>query len=338
MYDIDIEYDLTVIGVHKKCSLSTTSTVTYDDISLYNTKNHKLYTYNNTLIGNLYLNNIIGDGSYGWLYLSTFHINNIDYVHIVKRPKLKEMNLVEEAIIQHISKQILQKYLGNSFSIPTVYTIFKLHDSNTTWFSMEYIRGITTLDWIIESTNIDNDFFIFMAQISLILKCLYKYINLDHRDLKLNNILIIKESCRIEFKLNDYKWILYSPFKIIILDFGFACIGSLNAKNTLINLGNGIIPDIDPCPKEGRDLFHLLVSFCSTKEFTDKISLNTKTIIDRWLIYKDKSFGITARKWCNENWVYLLTGDTNFKSNSSNPKTILNELLTIIPDSLIKMI
>ena len=157
--------------------------------------------------------------------------------------------------------------------------------------------------------------------------------SLDHRDLKLDNLLVKKESCCIRFSLGGTTWRLQCPFQIILLDFGFACIGSAS-KVAIINLGDGVLPPMDPCPKEGRDLFHLLISLLSFKPFCDSISSFTKELIDSWLSVGDKSYGPMAKKWGSASWVYLVTSQRNFSASKCTPYHILNDLRKRIPTFL----
>ena len=81
---------------------------------------------------------------------------------------------------------------------------------------------------------------------------------MDHRDLKADNLWIRPIPIDYSITVGGKKWRLRAPFQVVILDFGFACLGN-EEGNAIVSLSDGIVPKIDPCPKEGRDLFHLLL-------------------------------------------------------------------------------
>jgi serine/threonine protein kinase len=98
-------------------------------------------------------------------------------------------------------------------------------------------------------------------------------LRLDHRDLKGDNLWIRRDhpvSYTVELA-DGTSWHLESPFQVVILDFGFACIGGADGR-AIVNLSDGILPRIDPCPKEGRDMFQLLASFWFKECVRERIS------------------------------------------------------------------
>jgi serine/threonine protein kinase len=92
-----------------------------------------------------------------------------------------------------------------------------------------------------------------MVQLAVILEVFQKDSLIDHRDLKVNNILIVEEETKMPITWEGKDTTLTFPFRIVILDFGFACI------NNSVDVKDGL-PSLDVCPKEGRDMFQLLVS------------------------------------------------------------------------------
>jgi serine/threonine protein kinase len=200
---------------------------------------------------------------------------------------------------------------------------------------MEYIAGISVLDWFSKSLTPDRDFLFLLAQICLSLLCLETNLGLDHRDLKLDNLLIKQQPCTLQLTVKEKQWTLTAPFTVVILDFGFACLGSKELRGKpVINLGDGILPPMDPCPKEGRDLFQLLTSFLRYELFSKKISSPLHQQIDTWLSIGSKSYGPMARRWSTENWTYLVASQRDFAVPSCCPLNILKDILPALQGHL----
>ena len=164
-----------------------------------------------------------------------------------------------------------------------------------------------------------------MVQLSITLCILHNCLELDHRDLKSDNLFIRSEPCSLQFQQNSSTYIFRSPFQVALLDFGFACIGNH------IGLGTEVLPALDPCPKEGRDLFHFLISVLSIDTIRKRLSVKTLEQIDLWLGNKyaslAKRFGNTT-----ETWVHLVTSKAEFRSETSSPQKVLHDILTKNPE------
>jgi serine/threonine protein kinase len=260
-------------------------------------------------------------GSYGNITLA--HRN--DQQILLKQPRMSEMNLLQEAVLQHLAHKTMI-HAGVGWAVPKVYDVFQY--KGQVWFSMERISGSLVADWFERTSTPDQDTFHLLAQISLILGTLEQYLNLDHRDLKVSNCILKPQPCKIQLSLFDTVWTLESPFTVVVLDFGFACLGSEPLRGKpWVNLGDGVLPPMDPCPKEGRDLFHLLVSLLGVPCFRDRISKRLQDKIDGWLSVGTKSYGTMARRWSTQNWSYLVSSQPTFAIPSCCPKKILRDLL-----------
>lgn len=273
----------------------------------------------------------VDQGSFGNIY----HAKRNDISVLVKQPRMAEMNLLQEAVLQHLAHKTLEKE-GIPWAVPAVYDVF--WKGEEIWFSMEMIRGVTIPDWFAHTTQGDKHCLFLLAQLCLILGTLETHLNLDHRDLKFSNLLIKPEPCTIKVSLQDHVWTLQSPFTVIVLDFGFACLGSevLRGK-PLVNLGDGLLPPMDPCPKEGRDMFHLLISLLGIPVFREKISKSLHETIDGWLSVGKKSYGTMARRWSTENWSYLVSSQPTFAIPACCPLAILNDILPRMNGALGRM-
>ena len=271
-------------------------------------------------------------GSYGVLSLANRISSGKKELILFKKPRLPMMNLTQEAIVQHVAYKILEGE-GIPWAIPKVRDLFQ-RDTEIC-FSMDAIVGINPEEFFRSPKTTEKDFFFLIAQISLLLWSLEFHLSLDHRDIKANNLLIKIEPCILQIKIHDKLWKLLSPFQVVILDFGFACIGSNGLRShPLVNLGDGVLPPMDPCPKEGRDLFQLLTSFFSQKTLVEKLSPRVLTKLDEWLSVGKKSYGSMARRWSSENWIYLVASQSDFSMPACCPSRILPQLLSELPGFL----
>jgi len=316
----DRKINLYSLGIDGSYSLNELSKIPQSKLSVFRDRDRSILS-GPTLRAHLFMEKIVNHGSYGNL-ISASRITDGSIVPVmVKIPRLPEMNLTQEAIIQSLCYTHLS-HEGASWAIPQVYDIFLKDDKPC--FSMDQIKGKTVLEWFGVSKNPDRDFFLLMAQLSLLLWSLETRLNLDHRDLKIDNILIREGP----ILLTQSIWNLECPFQVILLDFGFACIGSL------INLGDGVLPPMDPCPKEGRDLFQLLVSLLNLQSFMKYLAPSTKERITRWLSVGSKSYAPIAEKWSPEAWMYLVTSQRDFVASKCNPLNLLEDLFEPLSGSL----
>jgi len=293
-------------------------------LPIYNEQDKRIESRNHTLRSPFHIESQIDHGSYGNISIA----KRGDLSVLLKQPRMTEMNLLQEAILQYLAFKTVEAE-GISWAVPKVYDVFLR--KKEICFSMEQIHGQTISDWFSKTLTPDTDTFFLLVQICQILTILETYLNLDHRDLKSNNLLLVKEPCTIRFKLGDDTWRLKCPFKVIVLDFGFACLGSESLHGApLINLGDGVLPPMDPCPKEGRDIFHLLVSLLGLPVFRDRISKELHDKIDGWLSLGKKSYGAMARRWSTENWSYLVSSQPTFSIPNCCPARILKDIVPVM--------
>lgn len=308
------------IGIEGSYSIPQIPKLDLTKLSYYNPKTNHILSSAHQNRTSFQLHSQLDHGSYGNVY----HATRGTIPVIVKQPRMAEMNLFQEAVLQHLAHKTLEREgMGNA--VPKVYDVF--WNGDEIWFSMDYIQGVSVADWFAKTKTPDLDALYLLAQICLLLSTLEFHLNLDHRDLKWNNLLIQKSPSRLDVTLGSKRWHLESPFQVVLLDFGFACLGSQPLRGKpWVNLGDGVLPPMDPCPKEGRDMFHLLVSLLGLSVFRDTISKELQTQMDRWLSDGKKSYGAMARRWSTEDWSYLVSSQPNFSIPSCCPLRILQDL------------
>jgi len=325
-------YKLEEIGIDGEYRIEEIPSIDLELLPTYSEKSHILKQSNGAQRASFSNDTPLAHGSYGNLYSIQREANHQKQIVILKQPRLAEMNLLQEGVLQHIAQKRLEEQ-GIGWSIPKVYDVFWRQQK--VWFSMEYIPGLSVLQWFDKTQTPEREFLLLLAQVSLCLLYLETNLGLDHRDLKLDNLLIKQEACAMTVRIKEMEWHLTAPFTVVILDFGFACLGSKELRGKpVINLGDGILPPMDPCPKEGRDLFQFLTSCLRYDIFNKKISNQLHTQIDKWLSIGTKSYGPMARRWSTENWTYLVASQRDFAVPSCCPLNILKDLLPLLKGNL----
>jgi serine/threonine protein kinase len=309
------------IGIQGLYTIPTIPTIDQTNVSKYDTTTKELLSSDGKRKIPLVIESQLDHGSYGNLYLGK---RGNKYV-LLKQPRMSEMNLLQEGVLQHLASKTLES-LHMGWAIPKVYDVFQ-KGPHEIWFSMERIYGMSVEEWFFHTQTPEKDFFLLLAQVCLILGALETHLNLDHRDLKSNNLLLLKEPCVIHVLLNQRLWTLQSPFTVVVLDFGFACLGSEALRGKpWVNLGDGVLPPMDPCPKEGRDIFHLLISLSGLPIMNQRLSNRVREQIDRWLSFGNKSYGPLARRWSTQHWSYLVSSQPDFAISSCCPLQILDNI------------
>lgn len=317
--------DFREIGVEGVYTYATIPSISASELCKYRNKEKSLFSaVTGRLRAGLHIESLVTHGSYGNIYLAKRIVDLSETTVYVKQPRFVDMTLAQEGVLQHLAHTALAVQ-GMSWAIPRVFDIFQ--KDGQVCFSMERVEGITTLEWILKQDNssFTNQFYCLLAQICLLIWYLETELGFDHRDLKVNNLFIREQPTVIKIKIAGKEWTLQTPFQVVIIDYGFACLGSSN-RHALVNLGDGVLPPMDPCPKDGRDIFHILISLMTLPSFQAKLSASLRDRIDSWLSVGDTSYGYLARRYSQENWVYLVTSQRNFVVPHCNPCTLLEEM------------
>ena len=238
----------------------------------------------------------------------------------VKAPHNSAYSLCPEAILQWVACQTLEE-AGIAGAIPHIYDIFQY--AGETRFSMDFIHGMNAIDAI--NAGDSGMILQILAQVAILLGYLEEHIHLDHRDLKADNLWIRQTPIEYFVTVGGLKWRLSAPFQVVILDFGFACIGGEDGK-AIISLSDGIVPKIDPCPKEGRDLFQLIASIWSIDKIRSTVSDPVRIQIEELLSYNRASYIDIIRHTPNPYWIYLAVSDPEFRYPPLHPVALLLKL------------
>jgi serine/threonine protein kinase len=228
--------------------------------------------------------------------------------------------MAQEAFIQHVALIVVEQagFLG---AIPKVYDVYRYGDECR--FTMDYIDGRSSLDELYRATDPGTTFIQILAQVCFILLTLESKLHLDHRDMKMTNLWIRKKPVSYIFtdSCTGLAWHTAAPFQVVLLDFGFACLGSTEG-HALLNLGDGVFPDLDPCPKEGRDLFQCIVSLWSVDAVRDRLPADIQEEVAGWLT----TYADLAKRFTGSSWSYAVTSDPKFRFSNLHPAAVLMRL------------
>ena len=268
-----------------------------------------------------------GRGGHGIL---TEYIRNGILV-LLKTSHVDDQSVRIEAFVQWLAHKIFTQ-LNLGIRIPKVLDIVLLPDDTEGFTMLEYTDAQLASRWILESTSFEKDFFHLVIQVAILLQILEDSLNLDHRDLKADNLLIINQPSSLSYicSKNSKRYTVHSPFTVAIVDFGFACLGN-EEKITEVDAGEGTLPALDPCPKDGRDLFHLLVSLYGIDEFRKRLTPRLLDAFSDWLTLQKKSCETLAKRWSHSEWIYLLTSRKEFQHPTCTPRAIIEKIFQYEP-------
>ena len=240
----------------------------------------------------------------------------------VKIPKNPQQSLCPEALVQALCARTLQA-AGIVGAVPAVYDIYRFADE--TRFSMEYVEGKSAIEAVLTSPSPDTTWLQILGQAALILGYLEEHLRLDHRDLKADNLWIRPRPVSYSLKVGGVQWQVSAPFQVVFLDFGFSCIGN-EGGNAVVSLTDGVVPLIDPCPKEGRDLFQLIGSMWSVPQVRERASPDIAADMELLLKHRAASYIELVRKTTQSQWIYWAVSDVRFKHTALHPVSLLERL------------
>ena len=198
--------------------------------------------------------------------------------------------LIHEAAVMTLA-HIAVKKAGLEHTVPRVYEIFchikpnsqSISDLNSICISMEYIHGNTLLKYMRahfkRETVAENDimFLNFVSQMATILSILQTTLRMNHRDIKINNILLRDRS-------------LNNPV-IVLIDYGFACIanGVQEPHEEMPKIEAGaFFGSRYACFKHGRDMCQFLYSLHCYFPYDKYLSPQLLELVKPWMMVKYK--------------------------------------------------
>lgn len=260
----------------------------------------------------------LGEGTFGKVDAFTrIQPDGAERQVALKRPKHPGIEFLLEALVQWRLRACLEDFsLG--FCIPQVYDIFRDQRTTAVWFTMEAYEPCLLSAWILRPSSTPL-FGTVLLQIALVLEVLEKEFLFDHRDLKVNNILIVERPVSIDIEWKGQKRTLHFPFHIVLVDFGFSCQGHFID----IRSGTGL-PPLDPCPKVGRDFFQILVSLWSVRALRE----NVEGSWGAWIRACLGSYVTWIDRYSTIDWMYTVTDQGGFTAPRCAPSAVIGECMT----------
>lgn len=177
-----------------------------------------------------------------------------------------------EGLLHVLAWKTLQR-TATPWAVPHPYEVFGDHsEALPGWRSMSlcmsYVNGRTMYSFLRRywqpGAHAENGRILveLLAQIAYILYHLQVSLRLNHRDVKINNILVSRRRASdppVILELGEH--MIATQFELTLIDFGFACVGCPppRAPNTVFQAGSWFPPG-ELCCKVGRDIAQLL--FC----------------------------------------------------------------------------
>ena len=271
----------------------------------------------------------IAHGTFGYIDTAWYETSAGKKEVYVKRPIISGKSLLQEACVQKFVGAELHK-IGFPTGAPRVLHIFRLRDDSIC-FAMEPIEHAYTLDIylndiqpsIMSSLLVDC-----LLQLSAIVWHLNNIVGINHRDLKPSNFLIVEHAPVRKVLIIENEIIeISSRYSLTMIDFGFSCLGSVKTHIVDMSLST-VYPKLDPCPKDGRDLF-LFVGMLYI-DYYHKLPPTLQKLFESWL--EDPN---STSKLCylmrkdgenTKQWLYFMAGNTGIHNLRSYPLRILRDL------------
>lgn len=282
----------------------------------------------------------ITSGSFGTIQLS--YLESPDYTGYVflKQSKKQQTSLIIEGLLQSSAHVVLKRY-GFSYAIPRVLSIVSMPDSGITILLQRMPNAKLFADYLKNNFRwnqpcVENDTLILqiISQVASYIAILEYELGMNHRDLKSTNVLMITpvEPYSSSITLGPRTWRFTSTIQVNIIDFGFTCVGTPEG-NSILSAGN-YLPEIDFCPKEGRDLFLFFASLWAIPAFRESLSEKLRGLFEGWLQdSKQKSWAdwLCLNEKDNLMSMYLLCSSSEFSSPPCVPIRILQDIHMLAP-------
>lgn len=315
----------TVVSSTLRNSPQSWGTLRLSDLPSCNIKG-EIYDSSGTFICKLVAQKPLGGGTFGQVDAFNRISPEGSTVVAIKRPKFHAMNLLTEALFQWKVYNDMEEF-GLSFCIPQIHDIFLFQQSRDVWFSMEAFEPVFLSTWCAKPEN-HHVFHLVLLQIALILEVLENELRTDHRDLKINNIIVADEPTTINIEWNAQPRTIHFPFRIVFVDFGFAC-----CSDVIDMKQEDMIPGLDPCPKEGRNMFQVLVSIWNDANLRKDLESSWGEWIRRRImniVPSVSNVDLLTQRFRTLDWMYTLTDTKEFRAPLCAPRKIIRDCMRIL--------
>lgn len=235
-----------------------------------------------------------------------------------------------EAFFQVAARSVLAEY-GLEGAIAEIRDIFRDARTGRGVFTMVPFQDIKLFsDLLVSGELSEADVVSVLGQVAVLLLILGERLDMNHRDLKTNNVILCAGS-GLEVAWADRLLCVGGRWSVKLVDFGFACAGT--GRRTLVN-ATEFFPASDPCPKTGRDLFQLLTVMYMCEPFRAAMSPKMAGLFKKWLTIPGRDYLKFLENMGERglDWVYFLLGSQSFAAPSCEPKAVLADLTAAYPE------
>lgn len=263
----------------------------------------------------------------------------------------KRLSFKEEAVLQHVASVAL-KDAGFSNAVPPILDIF-ISPHDLTVFTMECCDDCEILSTSLsipsgssgaehhQSEVTEKTLVCVLFQIAFYLQVLERHLGLNHRDIKTSNILICREkTCRCVYEFGGFKWNIEKDANVILVDFGFSCLGFVMGKPSLIKAGI-YYNARDPCPKLGRDLYLFMSLLLRDLYSLQSIgSDRVRAFLEARISLEHMDVPGFIKKYSDKepDWLYFLTGDSSLVFPHCEPAIVLQSLAAAFPEYISEVV
>jgi serine/threonine protein kinase len=263
----------------------------------------------------------------------------------------KQFSFKEEAVLQHVASTAL-KDAGFSNAVPPVLDIF-ISPHDLTVFTMECCDDCEILSTSLNDGSVTEKTLIcVLFQVTFYLQVLERSLGLNHRDIKTSNILICREetsrsiastsgllncvpqpTSRYVYEFGGFKWSIEKDANVILVDFGFSCLGLMMGKPSLIKAGI-YYNARDPCPKIGRDLYLFMSLLLRDLYRLEGGKGRVVHFLERRISLENMDVPGFIKKYSDKepDWLYFLTGDSSLVFPHCEPAIVLQSLAIAFPE------
>jgi serine/threonine protein kinase len=298
---------------------------------------HKKLTYLRT----------VSQGQFGYIDLARYDTVERSVEVYVKRPILREaMNgwrtkrgdnayptTVYEPYVQQLVREGLARF-GLPDHVPRVLEVFALH-TGTVCFAMEEVEGAIVMDAYLHEAGLTPEKVSrrikeILWHVAVMIWVMNHRLGVNHRDLKPSNFLIRRRAEAVVHEV-EIEGLMPLPFTwtttlhLSLIDFGFACVGSLDTHRAHLSLST-VYSRADPCPKDGRDMFLFLGYLYS--DYYMRMTDELRQWFEEWLSIPGSDLCGFLRKDndISKRWLYYLSGSESVFQLRSSPVTVLRAL------------
>ncbi len=240
----------------------------------------------------------------------------------VKKPHERDYSLCSEAMLQWLAGQTLIQ-AGIHGAVPPIIDLYQF--AGETRFTMKLEKGVSAADWLLLSPTPDQSWWQMVTQTAFLLGILEERILFDHRDLKADNVWIVPRPVELKAELFGVLWTVTAPFQVVLLDFGFGCIGD-ETGNAVVSLTDGLVPKIDPCPKEGRDLFQFLTSLWSIPQIRERMSAEVRAEMEELFKARGGTYIPLIERAGQVPWIYGALNPAGFRHPALSCHGLLDKI------------